>query len=103
MDTIQVTCYCDAPNSVILQTPQRAFPGMVFQGDSLRILYRSVERAIESLDSGDLQEAKENISEIAESLHDRLELYEKVLRFHGIKLPYAGPVSKVNEESSGPS
>ena len=73
---------------------------MVFQGDSMRILYRSVERAIVAFDSGNLEEAKENISEIAETLHDRLELYERVLRFHGIKLPYAGPISKVNEESS---
>jgi hypothetical protein len=94
MEKIHVTCFCDAPNSVIVQTPNRSFPGMVFQGDSLRILYTKVERGIESLDAGNLSEASEYLSEIAEELQGRLEMYENVLESHGIPLPYTRPVSK---------
>lgn len=93
MEAIQVTCYSDAPNAVILQTPGREFPGMVFQGDSLRILFRKAERAIQSFDSGNFPEARDYLSEIAETLQERLEHYEQVLKHHGIRLPYVGPVS----------
>ena len=63
----------------------------------MRILYTKAERGIESFDAGNVSEAREFLSEIAEELRDRLKMYEKVLELHGIKLPY---VRSVNTQSA---
>lgn len=93
MEVIQVEQYSDAVNAVILRTPGRSFPGMVIQGDSLRILLRKAERGIESFAAGNMEEGRDYLLEITEDLKDRLIHYEEVLKAHGFDLPYSGAVS----------
>lgn len=93
MEMIEVECYSDAVNAMILRTPGRSFPGMVIQGDSLRVLLRAAERGIESFDAGNFEEGRDYLLEIAEDLKDRLVHYEEVLKADGFDLPYSGAVS----------
>ena len=70
------------------QLPQRQFPGMVIQGDSLAILVARAD-AIRSLalkigDESLIAEAKE----LFENLKERQAFYEKILGENGIGLPY---------------
>ncbi len=92
MDTLEVKCYSDDSNGVILQTPGRHFPGLVVQGDTLRTLYRKAERAISLLDKGETQEAREYLLDLLESLGDRLAHYESTLARDKIELPYPDPI-----------
>lgn len=94
METIQVACYSDAPNGVIVQTPGRQFPGLVFQGDTLKNLYRKAERAIAAFDKGDSQETRDYLLDLVEIIHDKLVHYEIVLKENSMQLPYPDPISE---------
>lgn len=72
-------------NYAVVQIPGRAFPGVVFQGDSLAILISDIEAA--ALES-DAQERQATLSDILERLRNVQTHYETVLRGRGIGLPY---------------
>ena len=72
-------------NYAVVQIPGRAFPGVVFQGDSLAILISDIETA--SMES-DAQERQASLAEVLERLRNVQTHYETVLRGRGIQLPY---------------
>ncbi|MGE6759176.1 DUF6959 family protein [Corallococcus interemptor] len=85
-------------NAAVVRMPGRSFPGVVIQGDSLRILHALVRDArtlvpppsdadSEEDDAGGLLEEAEGL------LRRYLTAYESVLKAHGIPLPYDEPVS----------
>ena len=88
MKQILVEAYSVASNFAIVKLPQRQFPGMVIQGDSLAILVARAD-AIRSLalkigDESLIAEAKE----LFEDLRERQTFYERILGENGIGLPY---------------
>lgn len=72
-------------NYAVVQLPGRAFPGVVFQGDSLHILIGEIEEAAAAKDDGARSACLE---EIIERLRGVRSHYETVLHREGIKLPY---------------
>lgn len=94
MNEITVRIYSDEVNSNVIQTPGRHFPGMLIQGDSLRILYRIAERIKTEAKDVKNVDLHEEIDDLCEQLSERLAFYETVLDKHGMGLPYADRVSK---------
>lgn len=72
-------------NYAVVQLPGRAFPGVVFQGDSLAILISDIEAA--AMES-DAQERLASLADVVERLRNVQAHYEAVLRGRGIRLPY---------------
>lgn len=72
-------------NYAVVQLPERAFPGVVFQGDSLCILINDLEAAITETDPAEKAEAFEEIMDRLRSVRER---YEAVLKEAEITLPY---------------
>lgn len=76
-------------NAVIAKYLDREFPGILLQGDTLKIFFDGLIELKESIDGRDLESSKE----IASALKDQLEIllihYENVLKQHGFRLPYS--------------
>lgn len=75
-------------NYAIVQLPERAYPGVVFQGDSLNILNGRLHQVLQLLSDGQSNEASEEIKEIYKNLLAVQLTYEKTCETHGIKIPY---------------
>lgn len=78
-------------NNWVVRVANRQHPGIVIQGDSLKILYDLAEE-IRAL-AGDRSELSDVAEELRDLLRERLVIYEKALREHQLELPYAKPVS----------
>ena len=75
-------------NCAIIRLPERRFPGVLIQGDSLSRLVeqmRSIEQQVRSLGESELSE---DINEVRELLEGVLQHYELALKAHEIDLPY---------------
>ncbi|MEO7329429.1 MAG: hypothetical protein ABI193_12675 [Minicystis sp.] len=79
----------DSVNASIVRLPERRFPGLVIQGDSLAVLTSTLTRALEALRDADLAEASEELRELAGILGAYRAEYERALDSEGIDLPYA--------------
>lgn len=74
-----------ASNCAVVQSPERKYPGVVFQGDSLSILIGDLK---EALRESDLEEKEFGIRDVIERLFGVQSHYEEVLAKAGIKRPY---------------
>lgn len=83
-----VEIYSDASNLAVMRHPGREFPGSLIQGDSLHSLISEIKEAKNEIESGNVQEASEVLSEVIELLEGRLEHYKKALKEHGRELPF---------------
>ncbi|MER9580478.1 hypothetical protein [Mesorhizobium sp. M0276] len=72
-------------NYAVVQLPQRRFPGVVFQGDSLHILIRDLGRVANEIDPFEKAEA---LADVIEELRVIQRHYEAVLKREGIERPY---------------
>jgi hypothetical protein len=72
-------------NYAVVQLPEREYPGVVFQGDSLCNLIDDLEAAISETDPVQKEGA---FNEVMEGLYAVRAHYEAVLRESGISLPY---------------
>ncbi len=83
-----VEIYSDATNAAVMRHPERRFPGVLMQGDTLNQLVRELNRV-----QTDAQlvnsEVAEDIAGIREHLQSLLDHYEATLSAHGIALPYS--------------
>jgi hypothetical protein len=84
-----VEIYSDATNAAILRHPDRQFPGVLIQGDTLHSLCVAIDhlcaRARPRMDADILQE----IQELRESMRGLLSHYKSVLQEHGLPLPFS--------------
>ena len=87
IDKLEV--YSDASNMAIIKHPGREYPGSLMQGDSLHSLLQNLIEAKAEIESGNLRDSAEILDEVINSLNDRLEHYTKVLKDHGIELPFS--------------
>jgi hypothetical protein len=76
-------------NGAVVQLPERKFPGLVIQGDTLSILMSDFEELKENIGKNDTSEIQASIDTIESHLRDRLTFYESTLAKHGIHLPYS--------------
>lgn len=77
-----------ATNYAIVQLPGRAFPGVVFQGDSLFCLIQDLKSCVQDLKSGQLEDLNLGLEYMLEDLNAILTSYEMVCADKGISLPY---------------
>jgi len=75
-------------NGAVVQLPDRKFPGIVIQGDSLSNLLSEFEELKENIGEKDAAEIEASIEIIECHLKDRLAFYESTLAKHGVQLPY---------------
>ena len=79
MKKIEVDIYTDQGNNAIIRLPDRKFPGLLLQGDSLRNLAQTAERVLELSEGGSI-ELREEAAELADSLRSLFRWYESVAR-----------------------
>jgi hypothetical protein len=84
----ELEVFSEATNAAVIQLPERRFPGVLVQGDTLRSWEITVEKIIEALKDDDLAEARDGAVYLHETLHHQIEHYERVLAKHKIRLPY---------------
>lgn len=88
MKQIEVEVLSEATNNAVIRLPGRAFPGVVVQGDSLKILHDLAQELYESAKNARSEEVTDLACELAELLAGRLQHYEVTLDAHHIKPPY---------------
>jgi hypothetical protein len=84
----EIEVYSHECNSCIVKMPERSFPGVVIQGDSLSILYSSALRLVQELEGKVEEEVFLGALELAESLEGHLDNYMSTLNHHNIELPF---------------
>jgi len=75
-------------NAAVALLRGRKFPGVLIQGDSLKILLDDVREAGEALMRQDVQSAKAQLAAVAERLADLLGVFEAASARAGFDLPY---------------
>ena len=98
MQRVALEVYAETSNYAIVKPPGREFPGAVVQGDSLSILCAEaaeIAQRIKALNVQD-EELLYLVQDHQERLLSRLIHYQEVLAQHGIRRPYAKPVSKAD-------
>ncbi len=78
-------------NYAIVQLPERNYPGVVFQGDSLHVLLTDIIELQQLLKDGDLEELSESIEALKVDLAAIQNGYERVCHERNIELPYVKP------------
>ena len=89
MKRIELEILSDTVNSPVLLVPGRKFPGVVIQGDSLKILLDLADDIEKANVAGDAEELRENIISLKNKLGGYVEEYEATMKAHGKQLPYA--------------
>jgi hypothetical protein len=75
-------------NCAVVKLQSRKYPGVVIQGDSLHILYTSVQYAKTLCETGQTAEATDELSMLVDILAAYVNNYERVLKQYGSDLPY---------------
>jgi type VI protein secretion system component VasF len=89
MKQIQIDLLSETINCPVVQMPGRKYPGVILQGDSLRILLDSadeVQHLCNSVPNPDLSAA---IASLREKLADYVAGYEHAMEEAGRELPYS--------------
>lgn len=73
----------DPTNYAVVQLPGRAYPGIVFQGDSLHALIADLERASAEGNPAEM------LTDVIDHLREVQARYEAVLKREGMALPYS--------------
>jgi hypothetical protein len=89
MKRVEIEMFSESVNCPVVRMPERMYPGVVLQGDSLAILRGMAEEVIELCQAGD----RENLAAAAEMLREKLagyvSAYEQAMEEHGLELPYS--------------
>lgn len=88
MKTIEVEVLDYVVNAPVLELPDRRFPGVLIQGDSLANLAATAEALIAALSADQIDQAREDASELYERLMGFKRTYESAMRTAGLELPY---------------
>jgi hypothetical protein len=86
MKTETLEVYSDASNAAIIRHPSRRFPGMLIQGDSLNNLSGLAASALAQAERG--SDLWYDLKELADNLQSCVDFYAKVMREHGLELPF---------------
>ena len=78
----------EVTNCAVVRLPERRFPGVVVQGDTLKSWELTAHEIVDALEKGDFADARETAAHLYETLQGRVREYEEVLVAHRIDLPY---------------
>ncbi len=79
-------------NPPVIRNLNRSFPGILMQGDTLRIILDDIEELQKEVSVGDLESIKDISDVLQEKFVDILIHYEKTLKEHCIDIPYANSI-----------
>lgn len=79
MNKVEVELFTGQGNNAVLRLPERKFPGLLLQGDSLKNLAEMAER-VEELSASGSDELKEEASALAETLRELCFWYESATK-----------------------
>ena len=88
MKQIQIDVLSETVNCPVVQMPGRNFPGVVLQGDSLRILLDSAEEVQQLCSSVKNPDLSAAVASLREKLAGYVVSYEQAMRAIGRDLPY---------------
>lgn len=71
-------------NFAVVQLPERQYPGVVIQGDTLAGLVSQLARMKALLRAGDMEELSDEIDEMEDQLSGALSFYKSVCENHSI-------------------
>lgn len=86
--TKQVDLLSPPVNFAVVQLPERNYPGVVVQGDTLHSLLQQVGQMERLLGAGDLEELSGEVADLKAQLSDALRYFERICAERGIALPY---------------
>ncbi|HEY5298411.1 MAG TPA: hypothetical protein VIK59_10845 [Verrucomicrobiae bacterium] len=89
MKKIEIEILSEKINCPVIQMPKRQFPGIVIQGDSLKILLSLSEEVISFADKKNEEDLKETAFELKGLLSGYMKIYEAAMQNNGKKLPYS--------------
>jgi len=75
-------------NSAVVRLPDRRFPAVVVQGDSLSTIVADLKEALPAVRSGEAKAADAGLTHLLSTLEGVQRGYEAALAEHGIPLPY---------------
>jgi hypothetical protein len=82
-----VEIYSDATNAAVIKHPDRKFPGVLLQGDTLHLLCQRTDTALEKLDRS--SEAYKDLNEIRNTLWSLKTHYKSTLVEHDLPMPFS--------------
>lgn len=82
-----VEIFSDQTNAAVLRHPDRAFPGVLIQGDSLYLLCQQADAACSELDRS--APGYEEVHDLRTALRSYLAHYKSALAEHHMKLPFS--------------
>jgi hypothetical protein len=85
MERVDAEVFTDGGNDAVVRLPGRRVPGVLIQGDSLRILRSDVAEVVEACERGDLGDAGESAGLVLAGLDALLDRYSVALENHGMK------------------
>ena len=88
METLKVDALTEQYNYAVIRLPERKFPGVVVQGDSLSTLVADPRRALDYLREGAVEDGIAEVADVLETLESAKGSYEAALAAHSISLPY---------------
>ena len=84
----RVEIYSDQSNAAVLKHPQRRFPGVLIQGDSLHALCAQADAACSSARGKLSPDEYDELNELRNTLRGYLNHYKVVLGEHKMPLPF---------------
>lgn len=89
MKKMTIEAFTEPTNYAVVRLPERKFPGVVFQGDSLWSMYSLAQEARQALDGGQAADARDSLVELCDKLGRIVKHYETLLGEKNIELPYS--------------
>ena len=88
MRTELVEVYSDQTNAVVLRHPERKFPGLLLQGDTLYSLCHGADEACAHAQGVLQSDVYAELNELRNHLWSLLNHYKSVLGTHQVPLPF---------------
>ncbi len=87
MRTASVEILSDRTNTAVMRHPDRRFPGVLVQGDTLYLLCQRADAACRAMSRS--SPGFEDGNDLRNALHSLLNHYKSVLAEHDISLPFS--------------
>ncbi len=86
-----VEIFSDASNAVIIRHPDRSFPGVLIQGDTLNIIIGNLQPLLNEAKSRSSisEDSVDELEGVIDQLKDLRTHYINVLQAHGLELPFS--------------
>jgi hypothetical protein len=85
---LEVLALDEAVNCPVIRMPNRSFPGILMQGDTLNNMHGLVKEIRRNVKESNWEEVKDIAVELDEMLSVFVSVYESSLKKEGYELPY---------------